>query len=109
LLHKQDGSGELQSRFEYCPIRLLKQVCPHDGKDEIAARNVEVEDVVLTEVPVLAVEELVRLLVVVVEELFKLLIVVVGELFVIVVVVVVVIVEELNEELITVLHVPHPG
>ncbi len=97
MLHKQDGSGELQPRVEYCPIRLLKQVCPHDGKDEIAG-NVEVEDVVLTEVLVFAVEEL-----------FKLLVVVVGELFVIVVVVVVVIGEELNEELITGLHVPHSG
>jgi hypothetical protein len=84
LLHKQDGSGELQPRIEYCPIRLLKQICPHDGKDEIAG-NVEVEDVVLTEVLVFAVEELVRLLVIVVKELFKLLVVVVGELFVIVV------------------------
>ncbi len=86
LLHKQDGSGELQPRVEYCPIRLLKQVCPHDGKDEIAG-NVEVEDVVVTEVLVFAVEELFKLLVVVV----------------------VFIVEELNEELITGLHVPHFG
>jgi hypothetical protein len=76
---------------------LLKHVWPQEGKDEIAG-NVEVEDVVLTEVLVFAVEELVRLLVVVVEELFKLL-----------VVVVVVIVEELNKELITGLHVPHSG
>lgn len=65
---------------------MLKQVCPHDGKDEIAG-NVEVEDVVLTEVLVFAVEELFKLLVVVV----------------------VAIVEELNEELITALHVPHSG
>lgn len=83
MLHRQDGSGELQPRDEYCPIRLLKQSWPHDGKDEIAG-NVEVEDDVLTELLVFAVEELVKPLVVVVEELF-------------------------NEELVTVLHVPHFG
>lgn len=105
LLHRQDGSGELQPRVEYCPITLLKQVCPHEGRDEMAG-NVEVEDVVVTEVLVFtveledvdttevlvfAVEELVRLLVFTVEELFELL------------------VEALNEELITGLQIPHSG
>lgn len=96
LLHKQDGSGELQPRLEYCPIRLLKHSWPHDGKDEIAGK-VEVEDVVVVEVLVVLME----VLLVVTEVL-----VVVAEVLV---VVVVVIVEELGEELVTGSHVPHSG
>lgn len=98
MLHKQDGSGELHPRDEYCPIRLLKHIWPHDGKDEIPANvEVEVEDDVLVELLVFVLEELVRLLlvVVVVEVLFELLFVVVE-------------VEELfTEELVTGSHVPH--
>jgi hypothetical protein len=59
------------------------------------AGNVEVEDDVLTELLVFAVEELFKPLVVAVEELFKPLVAVVKELF--------------NEELVTILHVPHFG
>ncbi|KFZ18579.1 hypothetical protein V502_04039, partial [Pseudogymnoascus sp. VKM F-4520 (FW-2644)] len=88
----QDGSGELQPRVEYCPIRLLKQSWPHDGKDEIAG-SVEVGGVVVTGLLVVAVEELVRPLVDAVEELFEPLVVVVKELA--------------TEELVTILHVPH--
>ncbi|KFY21737.1 hypothetical protein V493_07158 [Pseudogymnoascus sp. VKM F-4281 (FW-2241)] len=51
---QQDGSGELQPRVEYCPIRLLKQSWPRDGKDEIAS-SVEVGDDVMRVLLVFAV------------------------------------------------------
>lgn len=85
LLHKHEGSGELHPRDEYCPIRLLKQSWPHDGNDEISG-NVVVDDDFVAEVLVFVAEELV----VVFTELVGF-----------------AVEEVVDEELITLLHVPY--